>query len=377
MELTILMPCLNEANTLANCIKQANDFLTKYKIVGEVLIADNGSTDGSIEIAEQNGANVVKVTQKGYWNALRGGIEAAKGKYIAMGDSDESYNFMSLFPFLQEMRNGNDLVMGNRFKGGVEPGAMPFLHKYLGNPVLSFIGRLLFKIPVGDFHCGLRMFSKEAYNKMELRTTGMEFASEMVVMSSLKGLKIKEVPTTLSPDKRGRPPHLKTWSDGWRHLKFLISYSPTWSFFYPAVFFLVVGTFTLFRIFFSDVKLGSIQLGFHTMLYAACFIVISYQTLWFYDLSSRTLGKFVTNANFKTKFKFNEDYSIFSGLAIIILGVFGSIISIYQWSLSDFGDITGSNLVKLVILSVVLLMVGFQTLFNSFFMLVLKNVNPK
>ena len=235
LELSIVMPCLNEAETLAICINKANTFLTKNKVIGEIVIADNGSTDGSQLIASNLGVRVINVNEKGYGNALKGGFEAAHGKYIIMADADDSYDFESLLPFLLQLREGNDLVMGNRFKGGIQKGAMPFLHKYLGNPVLSFLGRLFFKINIGDFHCGLRGFSKEAYNKMNLKTTGMEFASEMIVKSKLNGLKITEVPTTLKPDGRTRKPHLKTWSDGWRHLRFLLLYSPNWLFLYPSV----------------------------------------------------------------------------------------------------------------------------------------------
>lgn len=220
IELSIVMPCLNEAETLAVCINKAQSFFERENINGEVIIADNGSTDGSQKIATDLNARMVNVPQKGYGSALRGGIEAANGKYVIMGDADDSYDFSNLMPYVIKLREGYDLVMGNRFKGGIKKGAMPFLHKYLGNPVLSFIGRLFFKSKIGDFHCGLRGFSKEAYYKMELKTTGMEFASEMIVKSSLKDLKITEVNTILSPDGRSRPPHLNTWRDGWRHYGF-------------------------------------------------------------------------------------------------------------------------------------------------------------
>ena len=230
LELSIVMPCLNEAETLEICIKKAQAFFEKHDVHGEVVIADNGSTDGSQAIAERLNARVVPVAEKGYGNALKGGIKAAKGKYVIMGDADDSYDFSKLELFVEKLREGHDLVMGNRFKGGVKKGAMPFLHKYLGNPVLSFIGRLFFNIKIGDFHCGLRGFSKEAFHKMKLNTTGMEFASEMIVKSKLNGLTFAEVPTILHPDGRSRPPHLNTWRDGWRHLRFLLLYSPRWLF---------------------------------------------------------------------------------------------------------------------------------------------------
>ena len=241
VEVTILMPCLNEAETVGTCIGKAQRFLAQADIFGEVLVADNGSTDGSREIAEKRGARVVEVRDRGYGAALIGGIDAANGRYVIMGDADDSYDFSALMPFIERLRDGADLVMGNRFKGGIAPGAMPLLHRYLGNPVLSWIGRLFFHINVGDFHCGLRGFRRERMSALNLRTTGMEFASEMVVCAALAGYRIDEVPTTLSKDGRSRPPHLRTWHDGWRHLSFLLIYCPKWLFFYPGLFLLALG----------------------------------------------------------------------------------------------------------------------------------------
>jgi glycosyltransferase involved in cell wall biosynthesis len=223
IELSILMPCLNEAQTLANCIKKAKAYLRQSGIAGEVLIADNGSTDTSVQIAQQLGARVVHIAQKGYGAALQGGIQAAYGKYIIMGDADDSYDFSQLNLFVEKLRNGYDLVMGNRFQGGIAPNAMPFLHRYLGNPVLSFIGRCLFHIPIGDFHCGLRGFNRQNILALHLQTMGFEFASEMVVKAALNDIKIAEVPTTLQKDGRNRPPHLNTWRDGWRHLRYMLT----------------------------------------------------------------------------------------------------------------------------------------------------------
>jgi glycosyltransferase involved in cell wall biosynthesis len=223
IELTILMPCLNESQTLTTCIQKAYAFLDKNKITGEIVIADNGSTDGSQALAEQLGAKVVSIAKRGYGAALKGGISAAKGKFIIMGDADDSYDFLRLMPFIEKLRTGYDLVMGNRFQGGIQSGAMPFLNRYLGNPVLTMIGRILFKSPITDFHCGLRGFNKAAITRLNLQTEGMEFASEMVVKATIHHLKIIEVPTTLSKDGRNRPPHLRPWRDGWRHLRFLIA----------------------------------------------------------------------------------------------------------------------------------------------------------
>ncbi len=235
------MPCLNEARTVGICVSKALQFLREQGISGEVVVADNGSTDGSQEIAARAGARVISVKEKGYGNAIRGGVAASRGKYIIMGDSDDSYDFLNLGPFLEKLREGYDLVMGNRFKGFIAPGAMPASHRYFGNPVLTAIGRILFRSPCGDFHCGLRGFSREAYEKMDLYTEGMEFASEIVVKASLLGMRIAEVPTTLVPDGRGRPSHLRSWRDGWRHLRFLLLYSPRWLFLLPGLVMVIGG----------------------------------------------------------------------------------------------------------------------------------------
>ena len=255
LELTILMPCLNEAETIGVCIRKAQAFLARKGVAGEVVVADNGSTDESREIARQHGARLVNASTRGYGAALLGGIEAARGRYIVMGDADDSYDFSSLDEYLEQLRGGADLVMGNRFRGGIAPGSMPFIHRYLGNPALSFLGRLFFKIPVGDFHCGLRAFKTESIRSLRLQTTGMEFASEMVVRCALRGLRIVEVPTPLKPDGRSRAPHLKTWRDGWRHLKFLLMYSPRWLFFIPGFSMIAIGLLLAATLFFGPVKI--------------------------------------------------------------------------------------------------------------------------
>ena len=242
IELSIVMPCLNEAETLEQCIRGALDFLEQNGITGEVIVADNGSTDGSQEIGVRARARVVDIEPRGYGSALIGGITAARGRFVIMGDADSSYDFSNLMPFVQKLREGYDLVMGNRFLGGIKPGAMPWPNRYLGNPVLSSLGRLFFRSPIGDFHCGIRGFLRESVLKMDLRTTGMEFASEMVVKASSQKLRVIEVPTTLSPDGRSRPPHLRRWRDGWRHLRFMLLFSPRWLFLYPGILFMLLGT---------------------------------------------------------------------------------------------------------------------------------------
>ncbi|TVR00847.1 MAG: glycosyltransferase family 2 protein [Desulfovibrionales bacterium] len=275
------MPCLDEAETLAVCIQKAQRFLEDNAVSGEVVIADNGSTDGSQDIARSHGARVVDVSERGYGSALMGGIKAACGKFVIMGDADDSYDFSSLMPFLLKLREGNELVMGNRFRGGIKPGAMPPLHRYLGNPVLTGIGRLFFKSPIGDFHCGLRGFSRSAILNLNLRTTGMEFASEMVVKATLNKLRIAEVPTTLSPDGRSRPPHLRSWRDGWRHLRFLLIYSPRWLFLYPGIGLFLLGAFGMLGLAFGPVRIGDLGLDIHSMLYASLFIMLGLQCISF------------------------------------------------------------------------------------------------
>ncbi|HEX3084827.1 MAG TPA: glycosyltransferase family 2 protein, partial [Pyrinomonadaceae bacterium] len=277
-ELSIVMPCLNEAETLEVCINKARGFIEKYGIDGEVVIADNGSTDGSQGLATKCGARVVDVVAKGYGSALMGGIRAARGRFIIMGDADDSYDFVNLMPFVEKLREGHDLVMGNRFRGGIKPNAMPPLHKYLGNPVLTFIGRLLFKSPSGDFHCGLRGFRKESAMELDLRTTGMEFASEMVVKMTLNKKRIAEVPTTLSKDGRSRPPHLRSWHDGWRHLRFLLLYSPRWLFFYPGLAAIIIGLVTWAYLLPSPQLIKGIRLDVNTLLYGALLLMLGYQS---------------------------------------------------------------------------------------------------
>src|ERR1700751_3492649 len=274
IELSVVMPCLNEAETLESCIGKAQRALQEGGIAGEVIVADNGSTDGSIEIAERLGARVVKIKAKGYGNALMGGIAAARGKFIVMGDADDSYDFGHIGRFLEPLRKGADLVMGNRFRGGIQKAAMPPLHRYFGNPALTRLGRLFFRSPVGDFYCGLRGFRKEAYQRMALRTTGMEFATEMVVKATLLKLRIAEVPTTLSPDGRNRPPHLRTWRDGWRTLRFFLLYSPRWLFLYPGSALVGMAAGLGGWLLPEPRTVGNVSFDVHTLLYAAAFVLL-------------------------------------------------------------------------------------------------------
>ena len=285
LELTIVMPCLNEAETLERCIRNAQSFLESHGVSGEIVVGDNGSTDGSQEIACRCGARVVDVKLRGYGAAVYFASLAARGKYIIMGDSDESYDFINLMPFLEKLREGCDLVMGNRFRGGIKPGAMPWINRHLGNPILTGIGRLFFHCPAKDFHCGLRGFSANAFRRMDLRTTGMEFASEMVIKATLLKMKVAEVPTTLSPDGRSHPPHLKPWRDGWRHLRFMLLYSPNWLFFYPGLVLMALGLGVGAWLLPGPRPVASVVLGVHSLLYAAVAVVVGFQAVLFSMLS--------------------------------------------------------------------------------------------
>jgi glycosyltransferase involved in cell wall biosynthesis len=374
-EVSIVMPCLNEAETLATCIRKAFSFFQEEGINGEVVIADNGSTDGSLEIAHSEKATIVNVAEKGYGSALRGGIEAAKGTYIIMGDADDSYDFTNLMPYVLKLREGNDLVMGNRFKGGIKKGAMPFLHKYLGNPVLSFIGRLFFKSNIGDFHCGLRGFSKEAYSKMGLKTTGMEFASEMIVKASLKNMKIAEVPTILSPAGRSRPPHLNTWRDGWRHLRFLVLYSPNWLFLIPGMLMMLFGSIASSILIMGPLTIGTVNFDVHTLLFTSGTLLIGFQFILFYGLTkvftveNELLPK---SRKYDRLFKFiNLEKGLITGILMVITGIILSILAYNNWQHLSFGNINNNNIFRIVIPAITLMLLGIQIILFSLFFSIL------
>ena len=367
VELSIVMPCLNEAETLATCIKKAQWYLEQHGISGEVIIADNGSTDASQEIATQMGVRLVPVPEKGYGSALRGGIAAARGQYVIMGDADDSYDFTHLSAFLEKLRQGYDLVMGNRFQGGIELGAMPFLHRYLGNPVLTWIGKLFFSSPCGDFHCGLRGFSKEAIKSLNLRTTGMEFASEMVVKASLYNMRITEVPTTLSPDGRSRPPHLKTWRDGWRHLRFLLMYSPRWLFLYPGLL-LIIGGIISFLWFLPRPRV-------HSLLYASTAMIIGFQIVSF-AVFTKTFaiseGLLPPDPRLNRLFRYlNLEVGLIVGSVLGLAGIATSIYAFVIWENNLFGQLDPREMMRIVIPAVTCLALGFQVIFSSFFLSVL------
>ena len=369
-ELTILMPCLNEAETIATCIRKATSFLARTGISGEILIADNGSSDGSPQIAEALGARVVLVQEKGYGAALMGGIEAARGQYTIMGDADDSYDLASIDQFVDRLRDGADLVMGNRFKG-IQPGAMPVLHRYLGNPVLSFIGRLLFRSPVSDFHCGLRGFNTGKIRTLGLQTTGMEFASEMVVRSVLAGFSITEVPITLHPDGRSRPPHLRTWRDGWRHLKFLLMYSPRWLYLVPGFLLLGVGLVLAFVLLFGPLKLANIVLDLNALLVACCLAIAGAQLVTFGALSRYFAVKsgFLPSSGSaeRTVRWASTDRTLQLGGALFVLGLTAFGYAMWSWARLDFGNLFDPFIPRILMLGLTGMVIGIQIAFAAFF----------
>ena len=369
------MPCLNEAETLEVCISKAQASLDALGVAGEIIIADNGSTDGSQMIAAEMGARVVSVATKGYGSAIRGGLAAARGKYIIVGDADDSYDFSNLGPFVGKLRDGYDLVMGNRFQGGIEPNAMPLLHKYLGNPVLTTTGRLFFRSPCHDFHCGLRGFRKAAIERLDLRTRGMEFASEMVVKASLYNLKIAEVPTKLSRDGRTRRPHLRSWRDGWRHLRFMLLYSPRWLFLYPGLLLMLLGTLVGGSLFAGPRHLGGITLDVDTLLYSAMAVVIGFQMVVFAvctKVFATTQGLVPEDPRLIKLFRYIRlETGLTVGILLLVSGFAMSIYAVTSWRARQYGSLDPSQILRVVIPAVTLIMLGLQTVLSSFFLSIL------
>ncbi len=375
MELTVVLPCLNEAETLAVCIRKAKASIAGLGIDGEVVIADNGSTDGSQDIARAEGARVVDVPIRGYGAALTAGIADAKGEFVIMGDADDSYDLSNLGPFVEALRGGADLVMGNRFAGGIEPGAMPALHRYLGNPVLTAIGRILFRSPVKDFHCGLRGFRREAILELDLRTTGMEFASEMVVKATLNKLNIVEVPTTLSPDGRSRAPHLRTWRDGWRHLRFLLLYSPRWLFLYPGMILFLVGLVLGGVLLAGPIQIGEHALDVSALVYSMAAVLIGFQAILFAAFSRAFVaneGLMPPSPGMQKAFKIlNLERGLIIGLLLLIVGIGLAIYGFIHWGSSDFGALDARDAIRLAVPAATLSVLGFETIMGSFFLSVL------
>jgi glycosyltransferase involved in cell wall biosynthesis len=372
IEVSVVMPCLNESNTLALCIQKAFAALHKLGVHGEVVIGDNGSTDGSQEIALRLGARVVNISSPGYGAALHGAIAASRGEYVIMGDSDDSYDFSQLSAFYDKLRGGSDLVMGNRFQGIIEPGAMPALHRYLGNPVLSSLGRLFFKSPVGDFHCGLRAFRREAIQALRLQTRGMEFASEMVVKATLFGLRITEVPTTLSKDGRDRHPHLRTWRDGWRHLRFLMLYSPRWLFLYPGMLLLTVGLLAMAWLLPGPRRVGHVTFDLNTLLAAAMATLLGVQSVYFAVLSkvfAITEGLLPEDSRLRMAFRYvTLETGLAAGGTLSIVGVGSWVAGLAFWVSHQFGPLDPDHALRIIVPGLVALTVGIETILSSFFL---------
>ena len=375
-ELTILMPCLNEAETLARCITKARDFLIRSGIVGEVLIADNGSTDGSQQIAEVQGARVVPIREKGYGSALLGGIRAARGRYVVMGDSDDSYDFSRLDGFVEKLRAGYQLVMGNRFRGGIAPGAMPPLHRYLGNPVLSTIGRMFFRSPCGDFHCGLRGFDRQAVLALDLQAPGMEFASEMVVKATLRRLRMAEVPTTLSPDGRSRAPHLKSWRDGWRHLRFLLLFSPRWLFLLPGAALFLTGLAMMVWLVPAPRHFAGVTLDIHTLFYAALAVVVGFHSMLFWMFTKvygMREGIVPPDPRFDAVMRLvTLEVGLIAGGLLLLIGLGLGIYALSAWGSVEFGVLAPERAMRMVIPSGTAILLAFQIAYGAFFLSVLE-----
>ena len=375
MELTVVMPCLNEAETVATCVRKAVAFLADNGIDGEVVVADNGSTDGSRQLAADAGARVVPIPERGYGNALMGGIIAAHGEYVIMGDADDSYDFTNLMPFIVELRKGYDLVMGNRFKGGIAPGAMPPLHKYLGNPVLSFIGRLFFRSKIGDFHCGLRGFRRDSAIALGLQATGMEFASEMVVKSTLAKQKITEVPTTLAKDGRSRKPHLRSFRDGWRHLRFLLLFSPRWLFFIPGLVLLVLGLGVGAAVATGPLNIGGVNFDVDTLVACGAAVDIGFQAVLFWlftQVYAGSEGFLPTEPKVQTLLgKLSLERGLLAGVAVGVAGLVGLIFSLTYWQSHAFGHLNYEHALRLMVPSVTALVLSCQIILGTFFLSIL------
>jgi glycosyltransferase involved in cell wall biosynthesis len=375
LELSVVMPCLNERATVGTCVKKALGAMVRHGIRGEVIVADNGSTDGSQQIAMKSGARVVPIKTRGYGSALRGGIAAARGRFVLMGDADDSYDFTQVHMFVSKLREGYDLVIGNRFQGGILPGAMPPLHKYLGNPVLTAVARLFFKAPIGDIYCGLRAFRREAIEHLGLRTQGMEYANEMVVKATTFGLRITEVPTTLSPDGRGRPPHLRTWRDGWRTLRFLLLYSPRWLFLYPGVALFAGGIIVGVLLLPGPFMVGNVGFDVDTLLFAAMAVLIGFQSIvfaGFTKLFGISEGLLPEDPRLTLLFRYiTLEVGLVVGVLLIFAGTGAWVLGLAYWRRHHFGPLDIEKTLRIVIPGLVCFTLGFQTILSSFFLSVL------
>jgi hypothetical protein len=375
-ELSVVMPCLNEAQTIGVCIRKAQESFARIGIAGEVVVADNGSTDGSQQIAEELGARVVPVQRRGYGAALTGGIAAARGRWVIMGDADDSYDFSKLEPFIEGLRCGYDLVAGNRFLGGIRPGAMPWLHKWLGNPMLSFIGKRLYGTPCGDIYCGLRGFDREKIQQLDIRSSGMEFAIEMIVKATMQGLRVTEVPTTLSPDAEGREPHLNTWRDGWRSVRLLLLYSPKWLFLYPGLLLLAVGIVGMAWLVPGGQAIGGVGFDVSTLLYFALAVIVGLQAVYYF-LTARWVGimegllpedPLIRRIVERPR---RLEWALLVGGLLIAVGLGLSFYALGRWNRAGFGPLDYADTLRVVIPGATLICVGMQTVFSALFLGVL------
>ena len=378
IECSIVMPCLNEARTLEACIKKARAAIEKHNIKAEIIIADNGSTDDSRQIAERCGVRVVVVKEKGYGAALMGGFDSAKGRYIIMGDADDSYDFSNIFPFIEKLRQRNDLVMGCRLPAGggkIMPGAMPWLHRWIGNPILTFIGRLLYSSKISDFHCGLRAFKKDAYEKMGLVATGMEFATEMVVKASLKNMQITEIPITLSKDGRLRAPHLRSWRDGWRHLRFMLMYSPLWLFLVPGTVLFLIGLISFIILALGPVYFGEVGFGINTLLVSAMAILLGFQLILFalFTKVFATTQKLLPEDRGLSRLTsiVTLEIGIIVGIIVFLFGLGFLITATLYWRQTHFGVLSPVDSMRISIPGVTMIVLGMQIIFSSFFVSIL------
>ena len=375
VEVSIVMPCLNEAETLGNCIRKARQAIAQDGLAAEIIVADNGSSDGSQAMARELGVRVVDVARKGYGSALIGGINAASGRFVIMGDADDSYDFTAIKPLIDRLREGNDFVIGNRFAGGIKPGAMVWSHRWIGNPVLTFVSRVFFHTPVGDMHCGLRAFRKDAYEKLRLQATGMEFASEMVIKASLQRMRIAEVPVTLSPDGRSRPPHLRTWRDGWRHLRFMLLFSPRWLFLYPGLALFALGLVLSLALLPGPLTIGGVRLDIHTMLVAGFLALLGYQLVLFAVFTkffAIRVGFHPPHPALQRLFRYlTLEVGLAAGAGLALIGAVMLVVAIASWSSTGFGNLDPDVTMRQVIPAVVLTALGTQTVFASFFVSIL------
>lgn len=374
-EISVVLPCLNEAATVGICVSKAISILNSERLSGEVIVADNGSDDDSASIAHMAGARVVRVEQRGYGNALHGGIHAARGRYVIMADADDSYDFSHIPRFVEQLRSDADLVMGNRFRGGIENGAMPFLHRYFGNPLLTALGRLFFNSPCHDFYCGFRAFPKNSFQRMGIRSTGMEFAAEMVVKASLLGMRVREIPTSLQPDGRDHSSHLRTWHDGWRTLRFLLMYSPRWLFLYPGIGSILLGLVVSLWLLPGPRKLGNVVFDVHTLLYAFGAMLVGFELIAFAVFTkvfAITEGLLPEDSRLRLLFKYVKlETGLLIGALLVITGIAGSLFAFSTWANRSFGPLNSESMLRVVMPSVFAITLGAQIIFSSFFLSIL------